>query len=154
MIDISNESIRLGLYFKLRGAAITVQKNLGPYMVEKYYENALMVELRLLGINAVNQVKVPTFYKGQSLNLDLLADIIVEDEIIVELKATPRIEKSHIRQLLTYMKLMRKHYGLILNFGVSYMRQYGMKAFVLSNFDEVVNSKDNLEDSVGTSVFI
>ena len=153
MIDISKESTRLDLYYKLRGAAINVQKNLGPFMVEKYYENALMIELNSMGINAENQVKIPTFYKGQPLNLELFADIVVENEIIIELKATPRMEKSHIRQLLTYMKLMRKHYGLILNFGISYMSQYGMKAYVLSDFDEVVNSKGDFEDRVGVAVF-
>ena len=153
MIDISKESTRLDLYYKIRGAAINVQKNLGPFMVEKYYENAMMIELASMGIMAQNQVKIPTFYKGQPLNLELLADIIVEDEIILELKATPRMEKSHIRQLLTYMKLMRKHYGLILNFGVSYMSQYGMKAYVLSDFDNVVNTKSDFEDSVSIAVF-
>ncbi len=153
MIDITNEAIRLDLYFKLRGAAINVQKNLGPFMVEKYYEKAMMIELAALGINANNQVKIPTFYKGQPLDLELQADIVVENEIIIELKATPRMEKSHIRQLLTYMKLMRKHYGLILNFGISDMSQYGMKAFVLSDFDEVVNSKGDFEDRVGVAVF-
>ena len=111
----------------------------------------MMIELAALGINANNQVKIPTFYKGQPLDLELQADIVVENEIIIELKATPRMEKSHIRQLLTYMKLMRKHYGLILNFGISYMSQYGMKAFVLSDFDEVVNSKGDFEDRVGVA---
>ncbi len=113
----------------------------------------MMIELAALGINANNQVKIPTFYKGQPLDLELQAVIVVENEIIIELKATPRMEKSHIRQLLTYMKLMRKHYGLILNFGISYMSQYGMKAFVLSDFDEVVNSKGDFEDRVGVAVF-
>ena len=153
MIDISKEASRLDLYYKIRGAAINVQKNLGPFMVEKYYEKAMMIELASLGINAENQIKIPTFYKGQPLDLELLADIVVENEIIIELKATPRMEKSHIRQLLTYMKLMHKHYGLILNFGISYMSQYGMKAFVLSDFDEVVNSKGDFEDRVGVAVF-
>ena len=74
---------------------------------------------------------------------------IVENEIIIELKSTPRIENSHIRQILTYMKLMRKHYGLIMNFGVSYMTQYGIKSFILSDFDEIVNSKSNIEDKTG-----
>ena len=154
MIDISNEATRLALYYKLRGAAINVQKNLGPFMVEKYYEKAMMIELTSMGIKAENQVAIPTFYKGQPLDLELFADIVVEDEIIIELKATPRMEKSHIRQLLTYMKLMQKHYGLIVNFGISYMSQYGMKAFVLSNFDEVANSKGDFEDRVGSAVFL
>ena len=49
---------------------------------------------------------------------------------------------------------MQKHYGLIVNFGISYMSQYGMKAFVLSNFDEVANSKGDFEDRVGSAVFL
>ena len=92
---------------------------------------------------------VPTFYKGEPLELELCADLIVENELIIELKATPRMEKSHIRQLLTYMKLMQKHYGLIINFGVSFLSKYGMKAMVLSDFDEVVNTNSDYEDKIG-----
>lgn len=108
-----------------------------------------MVELKSMGIHVENQVEIPTFYKGVNLDLNLFADILVENEIIIELKSTPRIENSHIRQILTYMKLMHKHYGLIMNFGVSYMTQYGIKSFILSDFDEIVNSKSNIEDKTG-----
>ncbi|MBR5085711.1 MAG: GxxExxY protein [Muribaculaceae bacterium] len=153
MINISDDKARLALYYKIRGAAITVEKNLGPYMIEKFYEKALMLELASMGINVENQVTIPTYYKKQTLDLNLIADLVVENEIIVELKATPRIERSHIRQLLTYMKLMHKHYGLLLNFGVSYMAKYGMKAFILNDFEEVVNSNSNLEDKVGLMAF-
>ena len=153
MIDITDKKARLDLYYKIRGAAITVEKHLGPYLVEKYYEKALMFELKSMGLCVENQTPIPTFYKGQALDLNLFADLLVENEIIIELKATPRIEKSHIRQLLTYMKLMRKHYGLILNFGVSYIAKYGMKAFVLSDFDEIVNTNSNIEDEIGLIAF-
>ncbi len=149
IMDFSDDKVRLALYYKLRDAAITVQRQLGPYLVEKYYEKALMVELKSMGIHVENQVEIPTFYKGVNLDLNLFADILVENEIIIELKSTPRIENSHIRQILTYMKLMRKHYGLIMNFGVSYMTQYGIKSFILSDFDEIVNSKSNIEDKTG-----
>ena len=63
-MDLSNDNVRLSLYYKLREAAITVQRQLGPYLVEKYYEKALMLELRSMGINAESQVEIPTFYKG------------------------------------------------------------------------------------------
>ncbi len=149
MIDILDEKQRLALYYKIKGAAITVEKNLGPYMVEKYYEKALIIELKSLGLTVNSQVAVPTFYKGEPLELELCADLIVENELIIELKATPRMEKSHIRQLLTYMKLMQKHYGLIINFGVSFLSKYGMKAMVLSDFDEVVNTNSDYEDKIG-----
>lgn len=149
IMDFSDDKVRLALYYKLRDAAITVQRQLGPYLVEKYYEKALMVELKSMGIHVENQVEIPTFYKGVNLDLNLFADILVENEIIIELKSTPRIENSHIRQILTYMKLMHKHYGLIMNFGVSYMTQYGIKSFILSDFDEIVNSKSNIEDKTG-----
>lgn len=125
-MDLSNDNVRLALYYKLRGAAITVQKQLGPYLVEKYYERSLIIELRSMGVNVGNQVEIPTFYKGQPLDLNLYADIVVENEVIIEMKATPRIEKSHVRQILIYMKLMRKHYGLIMNFGVPYMTRDGI----------------------------
>lgn len=152
-MDLSNDNVRLALYYKLRGAAITVQKHLGPYLVEKYYERSLIIELRSMGINVENQVEIPTFYKGQPLDLNLYADILVENEVIIEMKATPRIEKSHVRQILTYMKLMRKHYGLIMNFGVSYMTRDGIKSFRISDFNEIVNSNSNIEDNIGLIAF-
>ena len=152
-MDLSNDNVRLSLYYKLREAAITVQRQLGPYLVEKYYEKALMLELRSMGIKAESQVEIPTFYKGHPLDLNLYADIVVENEIIIELKATPRIEKSHIRQILTYMKLMRKHYGLIMDFGVSYMTRYGIKSFIMCDFNEIVNSNSNIGDNIGLVAF-
>ena len=100
-----------------------------------------------------NQVEIPTFYKGQPLDLNLYADIVVENEVIIEMKATPRIEKSHVRQILTYMKLMRKHYGLIMNFCVPYMTRDGIKSFRISDFNEIVNSNSNIEDNIGLIAF-
>ena len=152
-MDLSNDNVRLALYYKLRGAAITVQKQLGPYLVEKYYERSLIIELRSMGVNVGNQVEIPTFYKGQPLDLNLYADIVVENEVIIEMKATPRIEKSHVRQILTYMKLMRKHYGLIMNFGVPNMTRDGIKSFRISDFNEIVNSNSNIEDNIGLIAF-
>ena len=153
MTGFIDDKERLALYYKIREAAITVEKQLGPYLIEKFYEKALIVELKSRGINVKNQVEIPTFYKGQPLTLNLIADLVVEDKIIIELKSTPRIEKSHIRQILTYMKLMRKHYGLIINFGVSYITKYGIKSCVLTDFEEVVNSNINMEDNVGLVAF-
>ena len=153
MTGFIDDKERLALYYKIREAAITVEKQLGPYLIEKFYEKALIVELKSRGINVKNQVEIPTFYKGQPLTLNLIADLVVEDKIIIELKATPRIEKSHIRQILTYMKLMRKHYGLIINFGVSYITKYGIKSCILTDFEEVVNYNINMEDNVGLVAF-
>ena len=153
MTGFIDDKERLALYYKIREAAITVEKQLGPYLIEKFYEKALIVELKSRGINVESQVEIPTFYKGQPLALKLIADLVVEDKIIIELKATPRIEKSHIRQILTYMKLMRKHYGLIINFGVSYITKYGIKSCILADFEEIVNSNINMEDNVGLVAF-
>ena len=153
MINLSDEKQRLALFYKIRGAAITVEKNLGPYMIEKYYEKALIMELKSLGLSVESQVAIPTFYKGQPLELELYADLLVENELIVELKASPRVEKSHMRQLLTYMRLMQKHYGLIINFGVSFISKYGIKAMVLSNFDDVINTNSDFDDKIGLVAF-
>ena len=153
MTGFIDDKERLALYYKIREAAITVEKQLGPYLIEKFYEKALIVELKSRGINVESQVEISTFYKGQPLALNLIADLVVEDKIIIELKATPRIEKSHIRQILTYMKLMRKHYGLIINFGVSYITKYGIKSCILTDFEEIVNSNINMEDNVGLVAF-
>ena len=66
MINLSDEKQRLALFYKIRGAAITVEKNLGPYMIEKYYEKALIMELKSLGLSVESQVAIPTFYKGSN----------------------------------------------------------------------------------------
>jgi GxxExxY protein len=104
------------LAYEVVGAAIDVHKNLGPGLLESVYEKCLIHELNLNGLKTNNQVKVPINYKGITLDADLRTDIIVENLIVVELKAADLILPIYKAQLLTYLKLMKMPKGLLINF--------------------------------------
>ena len=100
------------------GAAIEVHRQLGgPGLLEKVYENALAKELKLRGIPCRQQVQVPVIYKGEKIHDDFVLDLIVDDRIIVEVKATTQENSIFQAQLLTYLRLVDKRFGLLINFG-------------------------------------
>lgn len=101
---------------RIIGAAIEVHRNLGPGLLESTYQQALMLELRLRGIQAKSEVEIPFLYKGISIDTAYRADIIVEDEIILELKATDKDNSLFFKQLFTYLKLADKRLGILINF--------------------------------------
>jgi GxxExxY protein len=107
---------------KILGAAIEVHKALGPGLLESAYEECLCHELNLRGLRFQRQIKVPVIYKGISLDCGYQLDIIVEETVILELKSIERITSIHEAQLLTYMKLLRKPVGFIINFNVAVLR--------------------------------
>ena len=88
---------------KIVGVAIEVHKELGNGYLEKIYENALMIEFELRNIPAKNQVPIPVNYKGNNLG-EYFADIVVDDKIILKLKASSSISSIHQTQLLHYLK--------------------------------------------------
>lgn len=104
------------------GAAIEVHKTLGPGLLESAYEECLCYEFMLRDFSFERQKSLPVNYKGKRLDCGYRLDIVVEDEIILELKSCERIEPIHKAQLLTYLKLSGLHLGLILNFNVALMR--------------------------------
>jgi GxxExxY protein len=104
------------------GSAIEVHKALGPGLLESAYEECLCHELRLRGIRFQRQVIVPVIYKGVSLDCGYRLDLIVEDTVILELKCVDRVLPIHEAQLLTYLKLLNKPVGFIINFNVSILR--------------------------------
>ncbi len=99
------------------GAAIEVHRTLGPGLLESAYEEALCHELGLRGLGFERQVPVPLRYKEASLPVAFIADLIVANAIVVELKAVETPHPAHERQLLTYLRLTGCRYGLLLNFG-------------------------------------
>lgn len=101
---------------RIIGAAIEVHRNLGPGLLESTYQQALMLELRLRGIQAKSEVEIPFLYKGIRIDTAYRADIIVEDEIILELKATDKDNNLFFKQLFTYLKLADKRLGILINF--------------------------------------
>ncbi|MDO9565956.1 MAG: GxxExxY protein [Candidatus Desulfaltia sp.] len=107
---------------KIIGAAIEVHKTLGPGLLESIYEECLCHELSLIGLEFERQKSLPVMYKNKKLDCGYRLDIVVEDEIILELKSCDKVEPIHKAQLLTYLKLSGLHLGLILNFNVALMR--------------------------------
>ncbi len=107
---------------KIIGAAIEVHRILGPGLLESIYEEALCHELHLRGINYFRQQSVPIPYKGIKLKTDLRLDLLVEDKVIVDLKAKEELSKIDKPKLLSYLRLSKKHLGLIINFHVELLR--------------------------------
>ena len=102
--------------FEIRGAIYDVYKELGPGMVESVYEEALCFELERRGLTIERQKQVSINYKGNVLKTELRLDLLVEDEVIVELKSVEEMKKVFSKQLLTYLRLMNKKVGLLVNF--------------------------------------
>ena len=107
---------------KIIGAAIEVHKALGPGLLESAYEECLCHEFGLKGLSNEKQKPLPVIYKGIELDCGYRLDLVVENAIILELKACEKIEPIHKAQLLTYLRLSGLHLGLILNFNVPAMR--------------------------------
>lgn len=100
------------------GAAIEVHRQLGPGLLESAYEACLLHELRKRGLKAFAQVAQPLIYDGIEMEVGYRIDLLVEDSIIVELKAVDKLLPLHEAQLLTYLKLSGKKLGLLINFNV------------------------------------
>lgn len=117
------------LSYKVIGCAIEVHRTLGPGLMESVYEKALMHELTLNNIPVRSQVAVKANYKGLDVGEGLRLDLLVDEQLIVELKSVDDSKPVHHKQLLTYLKLMNKQLGLLINFNVSNLTD-GVKRIV------------------------
>jgi len=104
------------LTYQIRGAIYDVYKDLGPGLLESVYEEALVYEIEQRGLKVERQMKVPIIYKGVELRTDLRLDLLVEDQVIVELKSVEEMKPLFGKQLLTYLRLLDKRVGLLVNF--------------------------------------
>ena len=104
------------------GCAIEVHRNLGPGLLESIYENALCYELEANNIPFKRQVTVPVIYKDQKLGEHRI-DILVENQVIVELKAVDRMDPVFEAQLLSYLRVTGKKVGLLINFNVLVLKR-------------------------------
>lgn len=102
--------------YQIRGAIYDVYKDLGPGLLESVYEEALCFELQQRGLKVERQKQVPIIYKDNVLKTELRLDILVEDEVIVELKSVEEMKKVFGKQLLTYLRLLDKRLGILVNF--------------------------------------
>ena len=115
---------------KIIGAAITVHKTLGPGLLESVYHRCLAHELCLSNIRFKSEVPLPVHYKEISLDCGYRIDMIVEDQVILELKAVKQFQDVYTAQILTYMKLAGIKTGLLINFNVRRLKD-GIKRFKL-----------------------
>lgn len=99
-------------------AAIEVHRHLGPGLLESVYETCLAHEMSARGLEVRRQLSLPVEYKGQSIDVGFRIDLLVNDAVVVELKAIEGINRVHESQLLTYLKLSKKRVGLLINFNV------------------------------------
>ncbi len=119
----STENMELNIISeKIIGAAMQVHRTLGPGLLESTYEACLKYELEKRGLKVRSQVGLPVIYDGIKINLGYRLDLLVEDSVIVELKAVNQITPVHEAQLLSYLKLSGKRLGLLINFNVMLLK--------------------------------
>ena len=109
--------------------AFAVHREMGPGLLESVYQHCMFRELMDQGISVTTMVEVPLVYKGNPLNKDFILDMLVEDEIIVELKAVEGMMPVHQAQIISYLKLADKRLGLLINFNVALLKD-GIKRYV------------------------
>jgi GxxExxY protein len=117
------------LSYLIRGAAFKVHTALGPGLLESAYEVALSHELKTIGLEIRNQVGIPFIYADIRFDIGFRLDIMVNDKVIIEIKSVEALQDVHHKQLLTYLKLMNKKLGLLINFNIVSMK-YGIVRIV------------------------
>ena len=115
---------------RIIGSALHVHRALGPGLLESAYRACLAHRLRADGLNTAEEVPIPLNFEGLELDVAYRADLVVEDKVLVELKAIEQIGRLHESQLLTYLKLSGIRVGLLLNFNVTRLRS-GIQRVVL-----------------------
>jgi GxxExxY protein len=109
--------------------AIEVHRHLGPGLLESIYESALCFERNAAGLAFTRQIGVPLFYKGMLLS-EHRPDLVVAESVIVEVKAVERLDKIHMAQMLTYLRVTGLYIGLILNFNSAVLK-HGVRRVIL-----------------------
>lgn len=122
------------LSYKIIGAAIEVHKQLGPGLLESVYETCLEWELKQTNLHVTRQQLVPIHYKGNELDAALSYDLLVENLLVLELKTVEFFLPVHEAQLLTYLRLLEKPKGILLNFYCQNIFKEGQKTFVTELF--------------------
>ncbi len=119
-------------------AAIHIHKGLGPGLLESVYEAVLADELTNRGFHVLRQAAVPLTYNGRHFDTAFRADLVIEDQVIVEIKSIEAIADVHLKQLLTYLRLANKPLGLLINFNTTLIKQ-GIRR-VVNNLQDLAHS--------------
>jgi GxxExxY protein len=122
------------LTYQVIGCAIEVHKHLGPGLLESIYEKCFLRELSLRGLTNKSQIWVPLDYKGLLLDTELRLDVLVEDILCVELKAQEGLLPIHDAILLSYMQMLQKPKGILINFHCVNIFKEGQKTLVNNLF--------------------
>ena len=130
-----NEIAYNKLSSKIISACIEVHRELGPGLLESVYEECLTYELRSMGLYVERQVELPVIYKGRETNKTFFMDLVIEDIIVLELKAVENLLPIHEVQTVTYLRLADKKLGLLINFNVPLMRE-GIRRKINGNLNE------------------
>ena len=130
MHESEHKEERDSLSYKVIGLAIEVHRGLGPGLLESAYEECLCYELKINDISFRRQVPLPVVYKSIKLDCGYRMDIVVDDKLIVELKAVEKLLPVHEAQLLTYLKLSGRQTGLLMNFNTPVLKD-GIRRLVL-----------------------
>ena len=125
------------IVYQVNGAAIEVHKTLGPGLLESVYHKCMKKEFDLRNINYLSELTIPVNYKGLEIDVDLRCDFLVENLLVVELKAVEKIIPIHEAKIPTYMKLLKVPKGLMINFNVINIFKEGQKTYVNNLFREL-----------------
>src|SRR5438105_6468729 len=112
------------------GSAIDVHRALGPGMLESSYDSCLAFELAQKGLRIERQRLMPLVYRGQTMDIGYRLDLLVEDSVVVEVKAVERLEPVHSAQVLSYLRLSGCKVGLLINFNAKWLTPDGIKRVV------------------------
>ena len=107
--------------FYIRKSIFEIYNELGPGLLEKVYEKTLAYDLKSKGLEVKTQVPIPIKFKEYIIESSFIADIIVENKVIIEIKSIEEISNVHHKQLLTYLKLTNLKLGILVNFNTDYI---------------------------------
>jgi GxxExxY protein len=124
------------LSYHVTGLAIKVHRELGPGLLESVYEKCFKYELEKNGFRVSQQMFIPVIYDNLEMDIDLRLDLLVNDSIVIELKTVENLLPVHEAQIITYMKLLKKPQGLLINFFTDNITK-SLKPFVNEYFREL-----------------
>ena len=130
------------LVYEVIGAAIEVHKALGPGLLESVYHKCMIHELTLRGIEFQSEVKTPVIYKGIKVTADLRLDLLIENILPVELKATKEFIPIDEAQIMSYMTLLKVPKGLLINFKVQNIYSNGQRTYVNDLYRELPENSE------------
>ena len=126
--------------YEIIGSAIEVHKEMGRGLLENVYHQCMIEEMNHRNINFITELKIPVLYKQKELNIDFRCDLLVENCIIVELKAVSEMNTIYEAQLLNYMRLLKVPKGILINFNCSNIFKHGQKTYVNDYFKALANN--------------